>query len=188
VPDFNDPRIRHLRVPRRFEYVDERICPVVYKSYYAAEVANRVSEAVNLFLVRADIGECGVGTIHRLPLPNDPDRERRTDCSYVSYARWPADRPGSYTANAWDIVPELVAEVASFDTPAENLMARVGEYLRAGVRLVWAVYPLTRQIHAYWAGANTIRVYTAADELDAGDILPGFRTLVAPLFPPVAPA
>ena len=26
-----------------------------------------------------------------------------------------------------------------------------------------------------------------ADELDAGDILPGFRTLVGPLFPPVEP-
>ena len=85
------------------------------------------------------------------------------------------------------MVPDIAAEVVSPTGLAEDLLAKVREYLRGGVRLVWVVYPGVKEVHAYWPGANAIRVYAAGDELDAGDILPGFRTSVGPLFPPVAP-
>jgi hypothetical protein len=68
---------------------------------------------------------------------------------------------------------------------ADELNAKIWEYLRGGVRLVWVVYPLSQQIHAYPPGSNQIHVYFDADELDGGDILPGFRTPLTPLFPPV---
>src|SRR6185312_7052392 len=70
---------------------------------------------------------------------------------------------------------------------ADDVIAKVREYLRGGVRLAWIVYPLSQEIHAYWPGANSIRVYGDGDELDAGDILPGFRTPVSALFPPLEP-
>jgi Uma2 family endonuclease len=78
-----------------------------------------------------------------------------------------------------------VAEVVSPGDHANELNEKVGDYLRGGVKVVWVVYPISQQMHAFPPGSNQIRVYFAADELDAGDILPGFRTPVAPLFPPV---
>ncbi len=48
-----------------------------------------------------------------------------------------------------------------------------------------AVYPLAQRVHAFRPGVPDIRVFSAADDLDAGDLLPGFRTPVASLFPPV---
>ncbi|MGL6097949.1 MAG: Uma2 family endonuclease, partial [Fimbriiglobus sp.] len=93
----------------------------------------------------------------------------------------------SFRGNARDVVPDIVAEVVSPNDLADELIAKVREYLRGGVRLVWVVYPLAREAHAYWPGANTVRAYLADDDLDAGDVLPGFRTHVGDLFPPVEP-
>ena len=80
------------------------------------------------------------------------------------------------SAFALDVVPDIVAEVASPGDTADDLLKNAREYLRGGVRLVWIVYPYTQEVHAYWPGKNQVRVYSLMDELDAGDILPGFHT------------
>jgi Uma2 family endonuclease len=132
-----------------------------------------------------DIGESGTELIYHIPLPNDDGRNRRPDWAYVSYERWPRNRPNPYTGNACDAVPDIVAEVVSPGDTADDLIAKAREYLRGGVRIVWIVYPLAQEIHAYLPGGSQVRVFFAADELDAPEILPGFRTPVATLFPPV---
>jgi Uma2 family endonuclease len=85
------------------------------------------------------------------------------------------------------VVPDIVAEVVSPTDPADELIAKVREYLRGGVRLVWIVYPLAQEVHAYRPEHRDIQAYLAADHLDAGDVLPDFRTRVGDLFPPVEP-
>ena len=71
--------------------------------------------------------------------------------------------------------------ISKGNTKAE-IARKLGEYFRAGVRLVWIVEPKTL----------TVRVYTAADRftvlkpgqvLDGGDVLPGFTVRVDELFP-----
>ena len=51
--------------------------------------------------------------------------------------------------------------------------------------LVWVVYPSLRLIQVF-ESMTRIRVVTAADELDGGGVLPGFRVAVAALFPEAA--
>ena len=87
---------------------------------------------------------------------------------------------------AWDVVPDLAFEVVSPTDYAEDLLVKVDEYFRAGVRLVWVVYPSLRLIHVY-ESMTRIRVLTAADKLDGGNVLSGFRVAVAALFPEAAP-
>lgn len=182
-----DPRRQVSTLPEAYELIHGAIREPSPMSTQAKRVANRLNAAVLLYLHGNPIGECAVEVPHHIPQPDDEGRNRVPDWSYVSFERWPADRPGSPTGNAWEAVPDIAAEVVSPNDEAEELLEKVREYLHGGVRLVWVVYPLSKEIHAYWPGANTIRVYSAADELDAGDILPGFRTPVGPLFPPVAP-
>jgi Uma2 family endonuclease len=57
----------------------------------------------------------------------------------------------------------------------------VQQYLNAGVRLVWVVYPEDRQVVVYRPGeaAATLGV---GDTLDGGDVLPGFSVALAALF------
>ena len=55
------------------------------------------------------------------------------------------------------------------------------EYRQAGVELIWMVYPITQTIQVC-AAAGRINVLGTADELDGGEVLPGFRLKVGDLF------
>jgi Uma2 family endonuclease len=56
----------------------------------------------------------------------------------------------------------------------------VQEYLRAGTRFVWVVRPRTRSITVYQRDEPE-HVYAADAEIDAGNVLPGFRAAVSDL-------
>ena len=58
---------------------------------------------------------------------------------------------------------------------------KVMDYLDAGTRLVWVVHPGRRIVTVYYPD-RTARVLGAGDELDGGDVLPGFRLAVAEIF------
>lgn len=185
--DLIDPRKKASTLPEAYELIHGVIREPKPMSTYAKRVANRLKRIVDRYLDDHPLGECAVEVPHHIPQPGDEGRNRIPDWSFVSFARWPADRPETRTGNAWEAVPDIVAEVVSPSDEADELLAKVREYLAGGVRLVWVVYPQVQEIHAYWLGSNTIRAFTTAENLDAGDVLPGFRTAVAPLFPPVAP-
>lgn len=175
-------------LPEFFEVLHGEVREVAPMSEFAGEIADGLSTAVKDYLRGNPIGKCSVERLFHIPQPDDPGRNRRPDVAFVSYQRWPADRPYTYSGNARDVVPDIAVEVVSPTDGADDIIAKAREYLRGGVRLVWVIYPLVKEVHAYLPGASTVRVYTTADDLDAGDILPGFRTAVAPLFPPVEPA
>lgn len=174
-----------MALPDLFEVVEGEIVELPAMSYYSVRVANQVCRALYRYLDGNDIGTAGVELLYRFPLPQDDTRCRRPDVSFVSYDRWPQTRPLPARGNALDVVPDLVAEVVSPSDSAEELSRKVHAYLSAGVQLVWAVYPISREVLAYRPGIRDIRVFTAAEELEAEDVLPGFRTSVAGLFPPV---
>lgn len=79
------------------------------------------------------------------------------------------------------VVPDLVIEVKSKTDSYAALVAKVGLYLGAGVRLVWLVLPEKRRVEAFTA--NGVALYTAdADTLDGAEVLPGFTIPVQDLF------
>lgn len=176
-----------VRLPEKYEVVFGEVREVRPMSRYAVRVANRINRAVVLYLETNPIGESGVELGFQIPLAEDATRTRIPDWSFVSTARRPTDQPDSLTGNAWDVVPDIAVEVVSPTDPADDLLLKVREYLRGGVRLVWVVYPAAREVHAYRPDSRDVRVDLAEDELDAPDVLPGFRTPVGPLFPPTLP-
>lgn len=82
------------------------------------------------------------------------------------------------------VLPDLVIEVKSKSDSYAALVAKVGLYLTAGVRLVWLVLPERRTIEAYTANGAT--VYTEADVLHGADVLPGFALPVRDVFADLA--
>jgi Uma2 family endonuclease len=178
---------KYTHLPDHSELVNGEIVELPPMSSYAIQVANRLNRTVTLYLATNDIGDTAVEQLFRIPLPEDRSRNRRPDMAYISYERWPKSRPFPFTGNAWDVVPDIAVEVVSPGDAADELIAKAREYLRGGVRLVWIVYPLAQEIHAYMPGVRDVRVYFATDELDAGDLLPGFHTSVGALFPPTEP-
>lgn len=104
---------------------------------------------------------------------------RRPDVAYVSFERWPANRP--VPDEDWEVVPDLAVEVVSPNDRADELSKKIRDYFEHGVRLVWVLYPTVKQIYMY-TSLEHVRVLGADQVVDGGDVLPGLRLPIEPLF------
>ena len=107
-------------------------------------------------------------------------KKRRPDLAFVSYGRWPKEKPVP-RGDAWDVVPNLAIEVVSPTNPADEVMDKIADYFQAGVERVWVVYPAHRQIYAY-SSPNDVKVVDARGEVTEEALLPGFRLSMSTLF------
>ena len=78
-------------------------------------------------------------------------------------------------------MPELAVEIISLTNRADEVAEKLEEYYKAGVRLVWVVYPGQSKVYAY-TSTTDVRVLAPGDELDGGDVLPGLRLPLRELF------
>ncbi len=119
--------------------------------------------------------------------PWKPGRVRRADGSFIRAERV---TPELWDAGYCPIPPDLAVEVVSpNDLATKDVEEKVDEYVRAGVRLVWVIYPVTRTIYVIRGDGTGYRL-RSEDDLTGEDVIPGFRCRVADLFPapPVAEA
>jgi Uma2 family endonuclease len=145
---------------------------------FEAHIATRLSRFLGNHAWAQRLGNVEVEMTFRLDAATD--LQRRPDVSFVSYDRWPRGRPVPRTS-FWDVVPDLAVEVVSPTNTATEILDKIDEFFRAGVRLVWVIYPVKEQIYVY-ESRTVIRVLTLGDELDGGAVLPGFRLPLATLF------
>ena len=111
--------------------------------------------------------------------PHAPRLVRRPDVSFVRYDRL----AGGVLPRGWiKIRPELVVEVVSPNDTAEELDEKLDDYERAGIPLVWVVYPKSRTVNVY-RGDGLFRRVREEDELSGENIIPGFRCPVREIFP-----
>jgi len=73
-----------------------------------------------------------------------------------------------------DLAPDLAVEVLSPSERPRHVLDKVGEYLETGVRLVWIIDPAKAKAVVYRSLCDVIELQ-AGDQLDGGDVLPGFR-------------
>ncbi len=80
-----------------------------------------------------------------------------------------------------EIIPDLAVEVVSpSDTPRE-VRDKVGDWLRAGTRLVLVIYPVTRSVTVY-RSIDDFETLSEGDELAGGEVIPGFTGSIRELF------
>jgi Uma2 family endonuclease len=106
--------------------------------------------------------------------------KRRPDLAFVSDQRWPLRRRVPRT-EAWDVVPDLAVEVVSESNTADAVAIKIEEYFQAGVRSVWVIYPVVSKVYVYDSPA-CVRILQLGDELEGGELLPGFRVALSTLF------
>jgi hypothetical protein len=97
-------------------------------------------------------------------------------------ALWRRADVGAYTGGLRRVPPVLAVEVAGDATgDAEGaLLDKAGWYLRAGVKIVWVVLPVSRTILVV-SSAGTTRL-SAADRVPETPELPGLTPRVSELF------
>lgn len=109
--------------------------------------------------------------------PNGNDIVRAPDVGYVRADRLPDGLPDEYIP----LAPDLAVEVMSPNDKAEEIQAKVNQYLKYGTRLVWVAYPASQTVVIH-----TVSGSFTVDEngtLDGGDVLPDFKLLVREIFP-----
>lgn len=103
---------------------------------------------------------------------------RAPDASFVARGRFPAEEvPRGFI----DIPPDLAVEVLSPGDDARKVMDKVGEYLKAGVRLVWVIDPESRRAVSY-RSLTAVRDVPTQGSLDGEDVVQGFACPLASLF------
>ena len=145
---------------------------------YETDIANLLAEAMNEHARKDRLGRAFIELLFRIDV--DGNLKRRPDLAFVSRLRWPFGKRVP-DAEAWDMVPDLPVEVVSDSNSANEIIVKVRDYFRTGSRLVWVVYPVVRQVYVY-SSATTVRILAEPDELDGGEVLPGFRLPLKRLF------
>lgn len=161
-----------------YEVEDGQVVELPEMGAFSIMVANNLFEAVRAFLRGRGLGRAAVEMIFIADAVRDI--RRRPDVAFVSYDRWPADRPLPEEGD-WEVIPDLAVEVLSPNDSSGDVSRKIREYFGYGVRQVWVVNPLDRTVSIY-TGPTKVRTISSDQSLDGGDVLPGFRIPIAPLF------
>src|SRR5688500_14817538 len=138
---------------------------------------SRVDRRVGNYIEAHGLGEVfGSDTIYTFQ--RGPDRGLRPDVSFIRADRLP---PEEHFDKPISVVPDLVIEVVSPNDRPGELEEKIAIYRNAGVPLIWVLWPRRRTVSVYAVGQEP-RELAEGDELDGGEVLPGFRVAVADLF------
>ena len=108
-----------------------------------------------------------------------PGLVRIPDVSFVSWSRVPDRRIPRQPLS--DLVPDLAVEILSKGNTPKEMRRKLGDYFRAGVRLVWLIDPVTRTAEAYTAATRKTRIGEDG-ALKGAKVLPGFVLALPELF------
>ncbi len=104
-----------------------------------------------------------------------PDTVRGADVCYYSHARWPRSQLGNTLP---PLPPDVAVEVVSPRNRRGEVHRKIGEYLDAGVLLIWVVYPKRRRVAVYRQDEEEPTFYKEGEFPE----LPGFRCPVSDFF------
>jgi Uma2 family endonuclease len=107
------------------------------------------------------------------------DTVRGPDVCFYSHARWPRAQVGNSLP---PVPPDVAVEVVSPGNRFAKIMTKVGEYLEAGVAIVWVVYPKRRQVVIYRINDEETISLHENDVIENLPELPGFRCTVSDFF------
>ena len=141
------------------------------------QICGQVAWILRRFVEQHDLGhvltnDSGVITAR------DPDTVRGADVAFYSFKKIPqGPLPNEYL----QVTPDLVVEVLSPGDRWSRVLAKVAEYLDAGVATVCVLDSTTRSAHLYTADAPS-RAFQEDEVLTLSGILEGFQVIVRQFF------
>ncbi len=167
----------------RYELVEGRLVRMPPSGYEHSHVAGNLFIALRSFVGAHDLGTLTLPeTGFLLSRINEPDTVLAPDLAFISAARTPVR--GSQDWKGFPrLAPDLIVEIASPSQGRPEMAAKARRWLKAGVRLAWVVWPVTHQVDVWQPGAGApVLTLEEADQLEGGEVLPGFTYPVARLF------
>jgi len=111
-------------------------------------------------------------------IASDPDTVRAPDLAFVSRERIPET---GITKKFWQGAPDLAVEVMSPGDTVKEVREKVEDWLAAGTKAVWVLNPKRRSVTVYRSTSDVTRL-AEGDELEGGEVVPGFRCKVSEIF------
>lgn len=150
----------------------------------SSEIAAKIIILIGWFLREHRIGRLFSSEASYQCFPTAPNQVRRPDVSLIRLERLPAARlPEGHCP----IAPDLAVEVVSPNDRVEELDEKVEEYLRAGVPLIWIVFPRTRSVQVRrprTAPQGPVSQLGEGDTVSGENVVPGFTCEVREFFMP----
>ena len=160
----------------RYELSKGELLPMTPVGWRHGEIVIRLGRMLQQHAEENSLG--GVGTEVGFRLARDPDTVRAPDIAFVARNRMPQ---GAAAERFAELAPDLAVEVLSPEDTASEIQRKVEEYLAAGARLVWIVDPSNQRVTTY-RSLQDIKILSVEQQLDGGDILPGFTVQIAQIF------
>jgi Uma2 family endonuclease len=161
----------------RYELVRGEIRRMSPTGYRHGRIGARLTSRIARHVESNDLGVV-VGAETGFRLTSNPDTVRAPDIAFIRHER--VEAVGD-TESFWPGAPDLAVEVLSPNDRIAELEEKVEMFLQAGTRAVWVLSPKLRTITVY-KSLTDIVVLTENDELDCGEILPGFKVSVSEIF------
>ena len=162
---------------KRFELVNGELVEMA-----AGGLEHGLVEAEILGLIRDHVRRHRLGVVvgaeTGFVLSRNPDTVRAPDVAFIAKGRLPGQEA---RLKFGELAPDLVVEVVSPGDTAQEVDAKAREWLRAGVKAVWAVYSRTRSAVVYGDG-DEVRQLSEHETINGGQVLPGFSCQVSDFF------
>lgn len=169
----------HLNLPnKRTELVRGVLVVREPAGYLHGDLAARLLVLISNYADEHNLGRTFAAETG-FTLARKPDTVRAPDVAFISNARLPEPPPRGFA----EMAPDLAVEVLSPDETAAEVLEKVADWLRAGVRLVWVVDPRRRNARVYRADGSE-SVMAEDGTLDGEDVLPGFSGSLSRVFRP----
>lgn len=139
------------------------------------EIAHEIGLQLGMYVKAKQLGKVYAAETGFL-IGTNPDTVRAPDVAFVSQDRL-APRQKGYPA----LAPDLVAEVVSPNDRPSEVAEKMADWLAAGTRMVLVIDPRQRTVTLYRPPTG-MTVLMENDELDGGDVVPGWRLAVRELF------
>ena len=168
-----------LRLPRgegrRYELIRGVVVDKMPPGDKHGEAVSRIDTLLSNYSDSNDYGGVRAGEPGCL-LERDPDTVRAPDVAWFSPDRVPEEVQG-YP----ELAPDLAVEVKSPRNSNPEMASKAAMWLSYGSREVWVADPQTTTVTIHRPGALPITL-SEDDDLDGGELLPGFTTPVWRLF------
>ncbi len=161
----------------RYELIEGKLIPMTPTGLLHGDVELALATVLRAFVHPRRLGRVVVGEVGFV-LRRDPDTVRAADVAFIRAERLP---PEGLPTGFFEGAPDLAVEILSPTDRYADLLYKVSQWLEAGTRQVWVVDPARRTVTIFQPD-GTLRLLHESDELDGGDVLPGFRCLIRDLF------
>jgi len=163
----------------RYELINGELITMPASGLPHGRVTMRLSAPLAQFIWDHGLGETFAAE-SGFKLTSNPDTVMALDFSFITkeHADVLGEQPGFLPGS-----PDLVVEVLSPDDRPSKVKQKTSRWLEHGAKQVWLVDPKKSTVTIYRSPSDSI-TFSGSDELQADDILPGFRLSLDRIFGP----